>query len=87
MPMINAYIKLDEKLPCQPLATEFVLDRLTDLLNHFNSRTCQLVLGAEACEKVDLQRISAKNLALTLRSLQLIINFLPCIRLSLESNS
>nr|CAH8822497.1 unnamed protein product [Trichobilharzia regenti] len=84
LPMINAYIKLDEKLPCQPLATEFVLDRLTDLLNHFNSRTCQLVLGAEACEKVDLQRISAKNLALTLRSLQLIINFLPCIRLSLE---
>ncbi|CAH8437347.1 unnamed protein product [Heterobilharzia americana] len=84
LPMINEYIKLDEKLPSQPLATEFILDRLADLLNHFNSRACQLVLGAEACEKVDLQRISAKNLALTLRSLQLIVNFLPCIRVSLE---
>ncbi|CAH8438728.1 unnamed protein product [Heterobilharzia americana] len=84
LPMINEYIKLDEKLPSQPLATEFILDRLADLLNHFNSRACQLVLGAEACEKVDLQRISAKNLALTLRSLQLIVHFLPCIRVSLE---
>ncbi|KAH8854915.1 Vacuolar protein sorting-associated protein 54 [Schistosoma japonicum] len=84
LPMIYEYVKLDEKLPSQPLATEFILDRLADLLNHFNSRVCQLVLGAEACKTVDLQRISAKNLALTLRSLQLVVHFLPCIRYSLE---
>ncbi|KAK4472932.1 hypothetical protein MN116_004136 [Schistosoma mekongi] len=84
LPMINEYVKLDEKLPSQPLATEFILDRLANLLNHFNSRVCQLVLGAEACKTVDLQRISAKNLALTLRSLQLVVHFLPWIRYSLE---
>ncbi|CAH8492616.1 unnamed protein product [Schistosoma rodhaini] len=84
LPMINDYVKLDEKLPGQPLTTEFVSDRLADLLNHFNSRVCQLVLGAEACKRVDLQRISAKNLALTLRSLQLVVQFLPCIQFLLN---
>ncbi|CAH8437442.1 unnamed protein product [Schistosoma intercalatum] len=84
LPIINGYVKLDEKLPGQPLTTEFVTDRLADLLNHFNSRVCQLVLGAEACKRVDLQRISAKNLALTLRSLQLVVQFLPCIQFLLN---
>ncbi|KAH9594157.1 Vacuolar protein sorting-associated protein 54 [Schistosoma haematobium] len=84
LPIINDYVKLDEKLPGQPLTTEFVSDRLADLLNHFNSRVCQLVLGAEACKRVDLQRISAKNLALTLRSLQLVVQFLPCIQFLLN---
>lgn len=33
LPIINDYVKLDEKLPGQPLTTEFVSDRLADLLN------------------------------------------------------
>ncbi|CAH8435927.1 unnamed protein product [Schistosoma turkestanicum] len=84
LPMMNDYVEFNEKLPGQPLITEFILDRLADLLNHFNSRVCQLVLGAEACKRVDLQRISAKNLALTMRSLQLVVHFLPCIQFLLE---
>ncbi|TGZ76015.1 hypothetical protein CRM22_000054, partial [Opisthorchis felineus] len=51
----------------------------------FNSRTCQLVLGAEARRSADLSTISARNLALTSRSLQLISRCIPIIRSDLES--
>uniref|UniRef100_A0A183A429 Vps54 domain-containing protein n=1 Tax=Echinostoma caproni TaxID=27848 RepID=A0A183A429_9TREM len=43
----------------------------------FNSRTCQLVLGAEARKSADLPTISARNLALASRSVQLIARFFP----------
>lgn len=46
----------------------------------FNSRTCQLILGAGALQLVGLKTITTKNLALASRCLQLIIHFIPLIR-------
>ncbi|KAK2182244.1 hypothetical protein NP493_359g01052 [Ridgeia piscesae] len=46
----------------------------------FNSRTCQLILGAGALQLVGLKTITTKNLALASRCLQLTVHFLPLVR-------
>uniref|UniRef100_A0A8C2ZF26 Vacuolar protein sorting-associated protein 54 n=1 Tax=Cyclopterus lumpus TaxID=8103 RepID=A0A8C2ZF26_CYCLU len=66
------------------IATD-MLTRLSDLLKHFNSRTCQLVLGAGALQVVGLKTITTKNLALASRCLQLVVNYIPVIRAHFET--
>ncbi|XP_061687207.1 vacuolar protein sorting-associated protein 54 isoform X2 [Syngnathoides biaculeatus] len=66
------------------IATD-VLTRLADLLKHFNSRSCQLVLGAGALQVVGLKTITTKNLALASRCLQLVMFYVPVIRRHFES--
>ncbi|XP_061736689.1 vacuolar protein sorting-associated protein 54 isoform X5 [Nerophis ophidion] len=66
------------------IATD-MLTRLSDLLKHFNSRTCQLVLGAGAMQVVGLKTITTKNLALASRCLQLVVFYIPVIRRHFES--
>ncbi|KAG8014520.1 Vacuolar protein sorting-associated protein 54 [Nibea albiflora] len=51
------------------IATD-MLTRLSDLLKHFNSRSCQLVLGAGALQVVGLKTITTKNLGMTGRTHQ-----------------
>uniref|UniRef100_A0A3Q3XL76 Vacuolar protein sorting-associated protein 54 n=1 Tax=Mola mola TaxID=94237 RepID=A0A3Q3XL76_MOLML len=66
------------------IATD-MLTRLSDLLKHFNSRSCQLVLGAGALEVVGLKTITTKNLALASRCLQLVVHYIPVIRAHFET--
>ncbi|CAF3663838.1 unnamed protein product [Rotaria sp. Silwood1] len=54
--------------------------RLIELLNLFNSKTCQLVLGAGAVKLGKIKTISAKILAITCRCLQFIKITLPKIK-------
>ncbi|CAF1083047.1 unnamed protein product [Rotaria sordida] len=54
--------------------------RLIELLKLFNSKTCQLVLGAGAVKLGKIKTISAKILAITCRCLQFIKIILPKIR-------
>eukprot|EP00080_Pristionchus_pacificus_P014347 PDM74367.1 vps-54 [Pristionchus pacificus] len=56
-----------------------ILMRTIELLKAFNSRTCQLILGAGALQLVGLKTISVKNLALASRSLQLVAHFIPVL--------
>ncbi|VDI22077.1 vacuolar protein sorting-associated protein 54 [Mytilus galloprovincialis] len=67
-----------------PSAAPDLLTRLVDLLKIFNSRTCQLVLGAGALQLVGLKTISTRNLALASRCLQLIVYFMPKVRQHFE---
>lgn len=53
---------------------------LAELLRTFNSRSCQLVLGAGALRTAGLKTITSANLALTSRSLQLVLWMISCIR-------
>lgn len=53
---------------------------LAELLRTFNSRSCQLVLGAGALRTAGLKTITSTNLALTSRSLQLVLWVISCIR-------
>ncbi|XP_028266098.1 vacuolar protein sorting-associated protein 54-like isoform X1 [Parambassis ranga] len=66
------------------IATD-MLTRLSDLLKHFNSRSCQLVLGAGALQVVGLKTITTKNLALASRCLQLVVHYIPIIRIHFET--
>lgn len=53
---------------------------LAELLRMFNSRSCQLVLGAGALKTAGLKTITSTNLALTSRSLQLALWLIPHIK-------
>jgi len=78
--MIVEYIDLARRIPL--LSTE-VVHRVAELLKLFNSRTCQLVLGAGAMQVSGLKSITAKHLALANQSLTLILALLPSIKLVL----
>ncbi|KAM6972087.1 vacuolar protein sorting-associated protein 54 [Aplochiton taeniatus] len=68
-----------------PSITTDMLTRLSDLLKHFNSRSCQLVLGAGALQVVGLKTITTRNLALASRCLQLVVYYIPIIRAHFET--
>ncbi|KAM4771510.1 vacuolar protein sorting-associated protein 54 [Rhinophrynus dorsalis] len=68
-----------------PSVTTDMLTRLSELLKYFNSRSCQLVLGAGALQVVGLKTITTKNLALASRCLQLIVHYIPVIRAHFEA--
>ncbi|KAJ2277536.1 hypothetical protein J3F81_000895 [Coemansia sp. RSA 371] len=57
-----------------------VLQRLVEIFKMFNSRTCQVVLGAGAMRSAGLKNISAKHLALASESLALCMELIPYVR-------
>ncbi|KAL1406348.1 hypothetical protein Q8F55_008047 [Vanrija albida] len=57
-----------------------VMARIIEFLKSFNSRTCQVVLGAGAMRSAGLKNITAKHLALASQSLSIIIALIPYIR-------
>ncbi|XP_071079341.1 vacuolar protein sorting-associated protein 54-like [Haliotis cracherodii] len=67
-----------------PTAAPDLLTRLIDLLKTFNSRTCQLVLGAGALQLVGLKKITTKTLALASRALQLVVHYMPRVKAHFE---
>ena len=60
--------------PCRPVPCQ------VDLLRFFNSRCCQLVVGAGAIQLVGLKTITSRNLSLAARAVQLVLHFIPVIR-------
>ncbi|CAG8644012.1 7580_t:CDS:10 [Funneliformis caledonium] len=72
-----------------PTLTNETMNRVVDILNLFNSRTCQVILGAGAMRSAGLKNITAKHLALASQSLGAMIALIPfireCIRHSLNT--
>ncbi|VDM30258.1 unnamed protein product [Toxocara canis] len=58
---------------------------VVELLKSFNSRSCQLILGAGALQLIGLKSISVKHLALSSRCLQLILRFVPYLKSDFEN--
>ncbi|KAJ3504343.1 hypothetical protein NMY22_g17957 [Coprinellus aureogranulatus] len=56
------------------------MSRVIEFLKAFNSRTCQVVLGAGAMRSAGLKNITAKHLALASQSLSVIFELIPYIR-------
>ena len=81
LPQMFEYCSCVDNLPS---AAPDLLTRLVELLKTFNSRTCQLVLGAGALSLVGLKTISSRNLALASRSLQLVSFFIPLLKAHFE---
>lgn len=73
--MIKEYLSCLNQLPEHSL-----LHKLADLLFLFNSRCCQLVLGGGATTTLGLRSITTKHLAITARSLQLVLRVIPSVR-------
>ncbi|KAF8590066.1 Vps54-domain-containing protein [Ramaria rubella] len=71
------YIKLIINLP---LLTTDAVGRVIEFLKAFNSRTCQVVLGAGAMRSAGLKNITAKHLALASQSLSIAIALIPYVR-------
>lgn len=68
-----------------PIIASQLSRNVLDLLRTFNSRSCQLVLGAGALHSAGLKTITSANLALVSRSLQLIVGILPRIQEHFQS--
>lgn len=75
--LVVEYCEFVDKLPC---AAPEILNRLVELLKTFNSRTCQLILGAGALHLVGLKTISTRNLGLASRCLQLMMSYFPLVK-------
>lgn len=67
-----------------PIIVQYLVHCMLELIRLFNSRCCQLVLGAGAIQSAGLKTISTSNLALVSRSLQVILWFLPIVKALLE---
>ncbi|KAH7889569.1 Vps54-like protein-domain-containing protein [Phlebopus sp. FC_14] len=56
------------------------MSRVIEFLKAFNSRTCQVVLGAGAMRSAGLKNITAKHLALASQSLSIMVVLIPYVR-------
>lgn len=75
--IVSEYCQCASSLPM--IATQLSRN-LIDLLRTFNSKCCQLVLGAGALRVAGLTTITTSNLALVSRALKLVIWFIPRIK-------
>ena len=79
--IIQDYLATVEQLPT--LAPD-AITKLALLLKHFNSRACQLVLGAGAMHTAGLKGITAAHLAMVSQSLAALASYVPVLRDDLE---
>ncbi|KAI9320624.1 Vps54-like protein-domain-containing protein [Dichotomocladium elegans] len=60
--------------------TTDIMQKLIELLKMFNSRVCQVILGAGAMKSAGLKNISAKHLALASQSIGIMIALIPSLK-------
>ncbi|XP_050872438.1 vacuolar protein sorting-associated protein 54, chloroplastic isoform X2 [Lathyrus oleraceus] len=72
--MLSEYIDMNNLLPT--LSSE-VVHRVAEILKFFNTRTCQLVLGAGAMQVSGLKSITSKHLALASQVISFIHAIIP----------
>ncbi|KAG9318566.1 Vps54-like protein-domain-containing protein [Chiua virens] len=75
--LLLEYLKLVVNLPILNTDT---MSRVIEFLKAFNSRTCQVVLGAGAMRSAGLKNITAKHLALASQSLSIMVALIPYVR-------
>ncbi|XP_072984180.1 vacuolar protein sorting-associated protein 54, chloroplastic [Typha latifolia] len=75
--MLSEYVDISK---CLPLLSSEVVQRVVEILKLFNTRTCQLVLGAGAMQVSGLKSITSKHLALASQIISFIYAIIPDIR-------
>ena len=80
--MLSDYCELCSLLPST--SVELGL-KTAELMKFFNSRICQLIIGAGAISVSGLKTITIRNLALAQRAVQLIMKIIPYIRKHFEA--
>ncbi|BGP13772.1 hypothetical protein JCM10213v2_001710 [Rhodosporidiobolus nylandii] len=63
-----------------PMLTTDCMSKIIEFMKAFNSRTCQVVLGAGAMRSAGLKNITAKHLALASQALSIMVSLIPYIR-------
>ncbi|GAA6004655.1 hypothetical protein JCM10207_000969 [Rhodosporidiobolus poonsookiae] len=63
-----------------PMLTTDCMSKIIEFMKAFNSRTCQVVLGAGAMRSAGLKNITAKHLALASQALSVMVSLIPYIR-------
>lgn len=61
--------------------------QLAEILRHYNSRCCQLVLGAGAMQVAGLKTITSTILVLAGRSLKLVLWLMPFVKAHFQGTS
>ncbi|GAA5891101.1 hypothetical protein JCM8208_003162 [Rhodotorula glutinis] len=77
VPVLVEYLKV---LANVPMLTTDAMSKIIEFMKVFNSRTCQVVLGAGAMRSAGLKNITAKHLALASQALSIMIALIPYIR-------
>jgi vacuolar protein sorting-associated protein 54 len=72
--------RFETLLSAIPSMTAEVSSSLCDYLKLFNSRLCQLILGAGAMHSAGLKRINTKHLAIASQTLSFLMAIMPYIR-------
>ncbi|KAJ4974524.1 hypothetical protein NE237_007698 [Protea cynaroides] len=75
--MLSEYIDMNN---CLPALSPEIVHRVAELLKFFNTRTCQLVLGAGAMQVSGLKSITSKHLALASQVISFTCAIIPEIR-------
>lgn len=75
--MLSEYVDISR---CLPALSSEVVHRVMEILKLFNTRTCQLVLGAGAMQVSGLKSITSKHLALASQIIGFIYVIIPEIR-------
>ena len=77
LPTLDSFLALTASLSSM---TPQISTALLDVLRTFNSRSCQLILGAGATRSAGLKNITTKHLALASQALSFIIALVPYVR-------
>ncbi|KAI9707805.1 MAG: hypothetical protein M1836_000767 [Candelina mexicana] len=80
MVVLEGVEKIENLVTGIPSITSEVVSNLLDYLKLFNSRSCQLILGAGATRSAGLKNITTKHLAIASQALSFIIALIPYIR-------
>ncbi|WFC95349.1 hypothetical protein MBRA1_001996 [Malassezia brasiliensis] len=75
--LLSDYVRVVVNLPMFAAET---LGWVVEFLKQFNSRTCQVVLGAGAMRSAGLKNITARHLALASQSLSLMVSLIAPLR-------
>ncbi|KAL1919276.1 uncharacterized protein VTP21DRAFT_1968 [Calcarisporiella thermophila] len=78
--LIKAFADYLQCLVRIPPLSQDIVQRLVELLSMFNSRVCQVILGAGAMRSAGLKNITAKHLALASQSLGATVALIPFIK-------
>jgi vacuolar protein sorting-associated protein 54 len=79
--LLHGISRFETLIACMPSITSEVSITLIDHLKLFNSRSCQLILGAGATRSAaSLKKINSKHLALASQALSFAITLIPYIR-------
>ena len=77
LPTIDTFLSLTASIPSM---TPQIATALLDVLRTFNSRSCQLILGAGATRSAGLKNITTKHLALASQALSFVVALVPYLR-------